>query len=175
MSEKHMERALSIVEGLPLSASAVRRNDQWRIAKSIAAALTQVESETQEAKFLAFGNGNLGVDTGTVGQRPAVIIRTLDHVGPIGELLPADKQRKGREPAFADETYLTFPTEDQATLVANALVGIAPSSSKREVTEVAVRQAGSILMQHGLNAPEQVIHQAARAVLEAACKQEAAQ
>ncbi|MDF1599670.1 hypothetical protein PZ895_07760 [Mesorhizobium sp. YIM 152430] len=42
------------------------------------------------------------------------------------------------------------------------------------VTDDAVRRAGDILMQHGLNAPEPVIYQAARAVLEAALRPQSA-
>lgn len=59
---------------------------------------------------------------------------------------------------------LMEPTEYAEALYASPQ----PALAVKPITDEAVRMAGDTLMRHGLNAPEQVIYQAARAVLEGA-------
>lgn len=96
--------------------------ERTAIAKDIRDAIAALSLPVQPVALAAFGFGNLGVDTGTLHDRPAVFVRPLDHAGSVGARLPDDKQIKGPQSAFEPgEFCLTFPTMEQAEAVLNAL------------------------------------------------------
>lgn len=71
-----------------------------------------------------FGRGFYGVDIGTLGNDPAVFIIPNEKPGPVGELVPIEKQGPlERDSMPANWTALLFPTRERCKEVADALVG----------------------------------------------------
>lgn len=70
---------------------------------------------------IAFGEGNLVVDTGTFGGAPAVFIANANFGGVVGT--SAAKEMQELDALQPGEHVLTFPTDEQAKAVADALCG----------------------------------------------------
>lgn len=88
-----------------------------------------------------------------------------DNPAPLSD--EAAKLRAEVERLRADRARLSDLYGDAYVELREAKARLA-QAERAGVTDDAVRQAGDILKQHGLNAPEQVIYQAARAALKAA-------
>lgn len=67
----------------------------------------------------AFGDGKLVIDTGTAGGKPAVFIAPAKRPGEVGA--SAKRENLPKDHLIAGEWYMTFPTDEQARLVADAL------------------------------------------------------
>jgi hypothetical protein len=70
-----------------------------------------------------FGHGRWTVDMGLAGDRPAVFIAPAVEPGVVGELVPDDLAHP-RDSLSPGEFYMTFPTEEQARRVAEAICNI---------------------------------------------------
>lgn len=88
---------------------------------------------SDEPKPMAqFGHGTLVVDTGHHYGTPAVFIGPSQRAGPVSGLVP-DDEKMPRDRLIEGEFFFTFPTDEQAERVADALVNApAPSDGLRE-------------------------------------------
>lgn len=94
-------------------------------ARSALEAALQTE-QAGESALAEFGHGKWVVDTGHHYGVPSVFIGPSPEPGPIGELAKPDHQLpNGR--LKEREFFLTFPTDEQARRVADALVGATPT------------------------------------------------
>lgn len=78
-----------------------------------------LEPDPTPAMTLAFGHGGLVVDTGTYAGIPAVFIAPSEMPGPVGEKAV---QNRPLDELIEGEIVLTSPTDEQACMVADALV-----------------------------------------------------
>lgn len=79
-----------------------------------------------------FGHGTLVVDTGHHYGTPSVFVGPSQRMGPVGGLVP-DDEKMPKDRLIEGEFFFTFPTDDQAKRVADALVNApAPSDALRE-------------------------------------------
>lgn len=83
--------------------------------------LEQLSNGIKNAVGVAFGYGKVVVDTGTYEGRPAVFIAEAKEPGVVGE--SSVRERNPTDALVEGEMVLTFTTPEQATRVANALVG----------------------------------------------------
>jgi len=92
---------------------------------------TSSDSELVKGQVVevVFGAGELTVDAGHYGDRPAVFIERARQVGVVGEFVPKDQQ--GDLSSVTDNALvLVFPTDEQATSVSNALVDLPSTDSE---------------------------------------------
>lgn len=71
-------------------------------------------------KILHFGKGRLVVDTGTYASTPSVFVAAATRAGVVGQ--SAAIEGHPRDTLQPGEVVLTFPTDQQALRVADALV-----------------------------------------------------
>lgn len=67
-----------------------------------------------------FGKGEICVATGEYNGAPIVLIYPANKIGIVGDSVP-EKEMRGNKELKSDELLFTFPTHDQAKLVADAL------------------------------------------------------
>lgn len=94
----------------------------------------------------AFGHGTLIVDTGTAHGQPAVFIRPSPVPGHVGEKT-RDEHKGPLDRLVPGEIFMTFPTDEQARRVADALCNASHTSG--EVTEAASPVAGRVKVPNG--------------------------
>lgn len=70
---------------------------------------------------IQFGLGNLVIDTGTFGGKPAVFIAPASQPGNVGESAKRENHDLAR--LVDGEHVLLFPTPEQAKSVADAICG----------------------------------------------------
>ena len=74
--------------------------------------------------IIAFGFGFFGVDTGTLGDMPAVFIMPNHSPGQVGDKIPLELQGPLELEVLPDDwVAMTFPTHARCKEVADALVG----------------------------------------------------
>jgi hypothetical protein len=91
-------------------------HESLTLASAALAALEALPRETSESE-LEFGKGEVVIDTGTYGGKPAVFVASSEQPGPVGDRAPTGdvtKLEKG-------ERVWLFPTIEQAKSVADAL------------------------------------------------------
>lgn len=75
---------------------------------------------TRQSRVIDFGDGKLIIGRGKVGGRPSVHIEPAPKPGEVGRNVP-ESMAPARDYLVPHEVVLTFPTEEQAELVATAL------------------------------------------------------
>ena len=94
----------------------------WNDCRAVVLAMIDAEGDGGAVEVcIPFGEGKVVVTTGTHGGMPCVFLAPASIPGVVGESaarenLPLDKRVPG-------ESILTFPTVEQASIVANTLCG----------------------------------------------------
>ncbi len=86
------------------------------------------ERERLPGVGVRFGDGRLVVVTGTLDGEPCVFIDPAENPGEVGQSADREKKIKGTENSLC----LLFPAEDQAKLVADALVNDKSQLAERD-------------------------------------------
>ena len=95
-----------------------------------------------KAEVAAFGEGKLKIDTGTAGGKPAVFISPAEHAGVVGQPVP-DNLKGPLDRLVPGEWFMTFPTDEQARRVADALCNSTspvPALTDEAVERVAIEK-----------------------------------
>jgi hypothetical protein len=112
----------------------IRRGDAlyaiagWEIPSTAIAALPAVS-----APSLTFGEGKLVIDTGTHYGKPAVFIAPAKMPGEVGTF--AKREGNPKDQLVSGEIFFTFPTEEQAQRVADALCNSPDAPDVAELVE----------------------------------------
>lgn len=88
---------------------------------------TMIEQIEKQEPIGVFGKGNLVVDTGTYLGVPAVFVWPSPASGKVGSKVPNHLSvDHGASGLVADAWFMTFPTDEQALMVADALCNATP-------------------------------------------------
>ena len=75
--------------------------------------------QVEVVKLLTFGTGALVIDTGSYGGKPAVFVSPAKYPGEVGA--SAKRENHPLDSLVDGDTVMTFPTDAQAKIVADAL------------------------------------------------------
>lgn len=129
----------------PFGVAGVDYSPEYKITST---PLHAVASSDQIKPIAEFGRGTLVVDTGHHYGTPSVFVGPSQRMGPVGGLVP-DDEKMPKDRLIEGEFFFTFPTDDQAKRVADALVNApAPSDALREALERLEAKASAVSSAH---------------------------